>query len=79
MKCGLLGNATGAHLHFEIFKDGKRINPKPYIDSNLYLENIGLPVKRNVKETQIEVIVSNLRLRKSPFGEVIGFCNKRNI
>ena len=32
------GNAYGSHLHFEVWKDGKRINPKPYIDKDLPLK-----------------------------------------
>lgn len=29
------GNAYGAHLHFEVWKDGERINPILYLDSDL--------------------------------------------
>ena len=29
--CGTTGTSTGDHLHFEIFKDGKRTDPAPYL------------------------------------------------
>lgn len=38
---GATGRATGAHLHFEVWKDSKRIDPTPYI-------NTDLPLKINV-------------------------------
>jgi len=30
--CGDSGVATGSHLHFEISKDGKKVNPAEYVD-----------------------------------------------
>lgn len=31
---GNTGNSYGAHLHFEVWKDGKRIDPTPYLEND---------------------------------------------
>jgi murein DD-endopeptidase MepM/ murein hydrolase activator NlpD len=30
-KVGSTGRSTGAHLHFEIHRDGERVDPMPYL------------------------------------------------
>lgn len=46
------GNAYGAHLHFEVWKDGVRINPTEYLDKDLFTET----VEKSIEELANEVI-----------------------
>lgn len=47
------GNAYGAHLHFEVWKDGKRIDPTAYLNADL---PIAKPASKSVDELAKEVI-----------------------
>lgn len=45
------GNAYGSHLHFEVWKDGTRINPTEFLDKDLYVE-----LKKTLDEIANDVI-----------------------
>ena len=53
------GDAYGAHLHFEVWKDGVRINPENYINSNLYTEETKQKYKVGDKVTINGVFISS--------------------
>lgn len=52
---GSTGNSTGAHLHFGIQKNGKWIDPKPYLEKDYTKEE----VKEEVKEEKTEVTATD--------------------
>lgn len=41
----------------------------------LPLKYLGSPTKRDKTKDQIEIVIDNLRIRKSPNGEILGFIN----
>lgn len=57
------GNAYGKHLHFEVWKDGKRINPTDYLNKNLY-ENKTTKYKVGDVVTINTVYISSTSQRK---------------
>ena len=40
------------------------------------IKNIGTPVARDENKKQVKVLVDELRVRESPFGNILGFANK---
>ena len=51
------GNAYGAHLHFEVWKDGKRIDPTAYLNADFLIAKPAAPVAgKSVDELAKEVI-----------------------
>ena len=48
------GNAYGKHLHFEVWKLGERIDPTPYINADIVVNDINVGIKYNIgDEVQI--------------------------
>ena len=39
---GNTGNSYGVHLHYEVYRNGSRINPEPYIQSPVYQNGTGV-------------------------------------
>lgn len=51
-------------------------NSNGYTFKNVPIDKFGTPVARNELVDQIEILVDNLRARKSANGEILGFINK---
>ncbi len=83
-KTGQTGSATGIHLHFGWFKTNeysKSWNNRAWEDFETYeypepLKYLGTPVLRDEEKNQFEVKISNLRVRETPNGKILGYINK---
>ena len=62
------GNACGAHLHFEVWKDGVRINPTDYLNKDLFTETIEKSVEELANEV-IQGLWGNGQERKDRLGD----------
>lgn len=62
------GNAYGGHLHFEVWKDGVRIDPTSYLDKDLFTKNIEKSVEELAREV-IEGKYGNGENRKNALGD----------
>lgn len=62
------GNAYGGHLHFEVWKDGNRIDPTEYLDKDLFTETTEKSVEELAREV-IEGIYGNGEDRKRALGD----------
>lgn len=78
---GNTGEVTGIHLHFGWFNSNEQDldwYSKTWEDFEKYeyipeLSIIGNPIKRDENVDQIEIKITNLRVRKSPNGEILGY------
>ncbi len=81
---GMTGASTGIHLHFGWFKESEQAKDwysRNWLNFEEYnyvpkLKYLGNPVLRDINKKQIEVIVDELRVRKTPNGEILGYIKK---
>lgn len=76
-KMGDSGNAYGAHLHFEVRKDNKRIDPTPFLDSDLLgsISDNKITCEYRVWDNALKKwlpIVKDLEDKAGIFGHTIG-------
>ncbi len=62
------GNAYGGHLHFEVWKDGNRIDPTEYLDKDLFTETTEKSAEELAREV-IEGKYGNGEDRKKALGD----------
>ena len=74
------GNAYGGHLHFELFLEGNRTDPTPYLDADLP-SPITQTVERDETKDQLQVNKMDLRVRKAPATNqpILGFAKEFGI
>lgn len=78
---GATGNVTGIHLHFGWFNEeefNKGWYERKWEDFEKYdyifpIKYLGNPTLRDKTKEQIEIVINNLRVRKSPNGEILGY------
>lgn len=81
---GTTGESTGIHLHFGWFNSNEQNKgwyERNWEDFEKYeykspIIYFGNPVKRDTNVSQIEVLIDNLRVRKTPNGEILGYIKK---
>lgn len=77
---GNSGRAFGGHLHFEVRKDGVRIDPTEFVDKDLFtIIELPNPVEINDKVNQVEIAwddTMRVRTDHSTNSEIIGIAKK---